>query len=91
MIIDPTEFRDTLKEEGIQIRMVRLPGRGRYPDRDRRPSRRGGYPGAGSPNGGGPPNGGEPPNGGGPPDGNGGPLDPPVDKDHQVLKDLLDQ
>ena len=32
--------------------------------------------------------------GGGPPDGNGGPLemeDPLVDKDHQVLKDPLDQ
>ena len=60
----------------------RPPDRGRYPDRDRRPPRRGGYPG------GGPPDGGGPPAGGGPPDGNGG---PPVDKDHQVLKDLLDQ
>ena len=57
----------------------RPPDRGRYPDRDRRPPRRGGYPGGG------------PPDGGGPPNGNGGPLDPPVDKDHQVLKDLPDQ
>ena len=54
----------------------RPPDRGRYPDRDRRPPTRGGYPGA-------------------------GPLmvedplmameDPLVDKDHQTLKDLLDQ
>ena len=63
----------------------RPPDRGRYPERDRRPSRRGGYLGAG------PPNGGGSLISGGPPDGNGGPLDPPVDKDHQVLKDLLDQ
>ena len=72
----------------------RLPDRGRYPDRDSRPPRRGGYPEGGLPDGGGPP---------GPPDG-GGPLmvedpliemedalDLPVDKDHQVLKDLPDQ
>ena len=64
----------------------RLPDRGRYPDGDRKPPRRGG-----------------PPDGEGLPDGGGplvvedplmameDPLDPPVDKDHQVLKDLPDQ
>ena len=61
----------------------RLPDQGRYPNRDGRP------PGGGPPDGGGPPNG-----DGGPSDGE-GPLmeieDPLVDKDHQVLKDILDQ
>ena len=63
----------------------RLPDRGRYPDKDIRLPRRGGYPG------GGPSDGGGSFDGGGPPDGNGGPPGLPVDKDHQVLKDLPDQ
>ena len=76
---------EDLLGEDIPIEMEGLPGRG-------------GYPGGGPPDGGGPPYGdGGPPNGdGGPPDG-GGPLkmedslDPPVDKDHQALKDPLGQ
>ena len=61
----------------------RPPNQGRYPNRDGRPPGRVRYSGRGPPNG-----------DGGPPDG-GGLLkemeDPLVDKDHPVLKDLLDQ
>ena len=75
----------------------RLPDRGKYPDRDSRPPRRRGYPGGGPPDGGGPSDGGGPPTGGGPsddggsPDRNGGPPGPPVDKDHQLIKNIPDQ
>ena len=48
------------------------------PNRGGRPPRRGGYPGGG------------PSDGGGPLE-DGGPLDPPVDEDHQALKDPLGQ
>ena len=64
----------------------RLPDRGRYLDRDRRPPRRGEPP-----NGGGPPNGRDPPMVVEPLMAIEDPLDPPVDKDHQALKDLPDQ
>ena len=75
----------------------RLPDRGRYPERDRRPPRRGGYPREGTPNGGGLPNGGgtlmaeDPLMVEDPLMAMEDPLDPPVDKDHQALKDLPDQ
>ena len=68
------------------------PERERYPNQHGRPPGRGGYPEGGPPDGNGGPRGknGGPPDGGGPP-GDGGPLDLLVDKDHQVLKDPLDQ
>ena len=57
----------------------RPPDRGRYTDRNRRPPRRGGYPGGG------------PLMVEDPQMEMEDPLDPPVNKDHQVLKDLPDQ
>ena len=63
----------------------RGPPGGGYPHRDRRPPGRGGYPGGGPPDGNG-----EPPNGGGPLEME-DPLDPLVKKDHQIVKDPLDQ
>ena len=66
----------------------RGPPGGGYPHRNGRPPDQGGYPGGGPPDGnGGPPDGGGPLGDGRPP-GDGGPL---VDKEHQVLKDHLDQ
>ena len=64
----------------------RPPERERYPNQNRRLPDRGRYPDRDRRP---PRRGGYP--GGGPPDGNGGPPGPPVDKDHQVLKDLPDQ
>ena len=89
------EIKDPLKEEGIQIKVEGhlieedtligdllgedIPIEMEDPQKRRIP-------------GGGPPDGnGGPPDGNGGPPGDGGSLDLLVDKDHQVLKDPLDQ
>ena len=100
LIEDHIEIEDPLREEDIQIKVE-----GHLIEEDTligdlleedisiemEDPRRGGYPGGGPPDG----NGG-PPDGGGSPDGLRTPwrwrtLDLLVDKDHQVLKDPLDQ
>ena len=80
------EYPGESSDDNRSYRGQRTPERGRYlsqngrlPDRRRYPDRNRRPPRRG----------GYP--GRGPPDGNRGPLDSPVDKGHQVLKDLQDQ